>query len=86
MIFKYSQNNGNRKVYTFKDLDEGETFMLSDPRNNTTIFDDCSVYMVVDNNKIVDLSDGGLRSIAAPELEVYPVICECSVSLYPDVY
>lgn len=91
MIFKYSQNNRKGKVYTFKDLDIGETFMLSDPRMENIIFEDCGIYMLTDvksdgNYKFIDLSDGGLRSGCNADLEVYPVICECSVSLYPDVY
>lgn len=91
MIFNYMAQKKNRKHYTFEDLDVGETFMFSDPRNRPydAVIDELhSVYMVVDNNKIVDLSDGGLRSVdnSESELYVYPVICECSVSLYPDVY
>ena len=87
MIFKYSQNNRNGKVYTFKDLDEGETFMLSDPRKEDTVdFDICSVYIVVDvKDKAINLNSGHLLIIDS-DMEVYPVICECSVSLYPDVY
>lgn len=84
MIFKYSQNNRKGKIYTFKDLDEGETFMLSDPRTNT-VFEDCPVYMVIDSDdKAINLGNGHLLLIDSDK-EVYPVICECSVSLYPDV-
>lgn len=83
MKFKYSSNNG--KVYTFKDLDEGETFMLFNPRKNTTVFEVCSVYMVVeDKAHAIDLGNGHLLFIDSDQ-EVYPVICECSVSLYSDV-
>ncbi len=86
MIFKYSQKNRNRKVYTFKDLDEGETFMLSDPRKDTVVFEDCGIYMVVDDkDHAINLNSGHLLIIDS-DMEVYPVICECSVSLYPDVY
>lgn len=86
MIFKYSPNR-NGKVYTFKDLDEGETFMLSDPRKEDTVdFDICSVYIVVDvKDKAINLNSGHLLIIDS-DTEVYPVICECSVTLYPDVY
>ena len=85
MIFKYPQNNRKEKVYTFKDLDEGETFMLSDPRKDTTTFDVCSVFMVIDDkDHAINLDDGHLIFIES-DLKVYPVICECSVSLYPDV-
>ena len=86
MIFKYSQKNRNGKVYTFKDLDEGETFMLSDPRKDTVVFEDCGIYMVVeDKDHAINLDNGHLLFLDH-DLEVYPVICECSVSLYPDVY
>jgi len=87
MIFKYSQKNRNGKVYTFKDLDEGETFMLSDPRKDTVIFEECGIYMVVeDKEHAIDLDNGRLIFIDKPAtMVVYPVICECSVTLYPDV-
>ena len=86
MIFKYSQNNRNGKVYTFKDLDEGETFMLSNPRKDTTVFAECAVYMVVeDKDHAINLDTGHLLFLDH-DLKVYPVICECSVTLYPDVY
>ena len=88
MIFKYSQKNKNGKVYIFKDLEEGETFMLSDPRKENVTFAECSVYMVIDDNKddhAINLDNGHLLIIDF-DREVYPVICECSVSLYPDVY
>ena len=86
MIFKYSQKNINRKVYTFKDLDEGETFMLSNPRKDTTVFPECSVYITIDSDdKAINLENGHLLLIDSDRV-VYPVICECSVSLYPDVY
>ena len=87
MIFKYQQNRNGKKVYTFKDLDEGETFMLSDPRKENTVdFDICPVCMVVDGkDHAVNLDNGHLLCIDSA-MEVYPVICDCSVSLYPDVY
>lgn len=86
MIFKYSQKNRNGKVYTFKDLDEGETFMLFDPRKDAAVQAGCFVYIVVDiKNKAINLDNGHLLIIDS-DREVYPVICECSVSLYPDVY
>lgn len=87
MIFKYSQNNGNRKVYTFKDLDEGETFMLSDPREYHEVdFEECPVYITIDaDDKAINLDNGHLLLIDSNRV-VYPVVCECSVSLYPDVY
>lgn len=62
--------------------------MLSDPRTDTTVFGECSVYMVIDDNidvHAIDLDNGHLVIIDS-DREVYPVICECSVSLYPDVY
>lgn len=85
MIFKYSQNNRKGKVYTFKDLDEGETFMLSDPREYPEVdFEECPVYIAFDSDdKAINLDNGHLLLID-PDREVYPVICECSVSLYPD--
>ena len=87
MIFKYSQKYRNGKVYTFGDLDEGETFMLSNPRKENTVdFEICPVYIVVDiKGKAINLDNGHLLLIDS-DREVYPVICECSVSLYPDVY
>ena len=86
MIFKYSQKNRNGKVYTFKDLDEGETFMLFDPRRDAVVQAGCFVYIVVDiKDKAINLDNGHLLIIDS-DREVYPVICECSVSLYPDVY
>lgn len=86
MIFKYSPLCGG-KVYTFGDLDEGETFMLSDPRKEDTVdFEICSVYMVVDDkDHAINLDNGHLLSIDS-SMVVYPVVCDCSVSLYPDVY
>lgn len=87
MIFKYSQDYKNRKVYTFGDLDEGEAFMLSDPRKEDTVdFEICAVYMVVDDkDHAINLNNGHLLCIDS-DMEVYPVICDCSVSLYSDVY
>ncbi len=87
MIFKYSQKNRNGKVYVFGDLDVGETFMLSDPRKEDTVdFELCSVYMVVDDKDHAINLDTGHLLFLDRELKVYPVICECSVSLYPDVF
>lgn len=91
MIFNYNKRKSG-KFYTFKDLNVGETFMVSDPRkqsDNTllsvAIDKSHSVYMVIDKNKSVNLCDGDII-LDDPRLIVYPVICECSVSLYPDVY
>ena len=84
MIFKYSPKR-NGKVYTFKDLDEGEVFMISDPR--TVEFEECGVYMVAEDKvHAINLDNGHLLANMDPDLEVYPVVCECSVSLYSDVY
>lgn len=84
MIFNYKKQK-NGKVYVFGDLDVGETFMLSDPRKEDTVdFDICSVYIVVDvKDKAINLNCGHLLIIDS-DMEVYPVICECSVTLYPD--
>ena len=62
--------------------------MISDPRKDTVIFEECGIYMVAESNahgfNAINLDNGRLSNVD-PDMKVYPVICNCSVSLYSNI-